>query len=262
MPGRVQERKVRILGIIPARGGSKGIKNKNIVNLAGKPLIQYTLEPAIRLEKEGLIEHLIISTDSPDIKAIAEKIGAKVPFLRPDKYAVDESKSIDLVLHAIDFFECKDTFFDAVILLQPTSPLRSYNDISDALNLFKKFKSESLISVCKEKIRELRSYKKNGVYGIPISPLHNKGTRRQDLDEIYIRNGAIYICKTEYIKQNHVLFSDAPLLFEMPPERSIDTNTSEDLDYIRWLLTRKSGAEENITKSDAIHRKERFGGIE
>lgn len=223
--------------IIPARGGSKGIKNKNIVNVGGNPLIFYTINPALKIKKEGLIDNVIVSTDSQKIADISQKMGISVPFLRPKKISGDKAKSIDFMLHALDYFEGKGTFYDYVVLLQPTSPLRSYEDIKGAISLYLDNKNDSLISVCREeRVDETELYRKNDSKGIPLSPNHNKGIRRQDLRELYTRNAVIYITSVKYIRENRKIISDSPLLFEMPEERSLDIDTKEDLEELRSIL--------------------------
>jgi CMP-N,N'-diacetyllegionaminic acid synthase len=135
----------KFLAIIPARGGSKGIPNKNIMAICGKPLIAYTIEAG---KKSKYIDEVVVSTDSDDIKEIAQKYGAKVPFLRPDELSNDSAKSIDLVLHAIDFYKSNNISYDYVILLQPTSPLRTFMHIDEAVEKLIKYDKTSLVSVC------------------------------------------------------------------------------------------------------------------
>ena len=223
--------------IIPARGGSKGIKNKNIIDVCGKPLISYTIFPALKAKKSGIVEDVVVSTDSQKFADISKKLGANVPFMRPESISGDKSKSIDFMLHAVDYFEIKKIFYDYIVLLQPTSPLRSYEDIKGAVGLYLKGKSDSLISVCKEeRVDETELYYKNNDVGIPLSINHNKGIRRQELKELFIRNAAIYITSVEYLKKNKRIISDSPLLFEMPEKRSIDIDTKNDLERLRKFL--------------------------
>jgi len=223
--------------IIPARGGSKGIKNKNIVNICGKPLIYYTINPTLKTKEGGLLYAVIVSTDSQKIADISKKLGADVPFLRPKNISGDKSKSIDFMLHAINYFENKGIHYDYIVLLQPTSPLRIHEDIEEAIDLFLKNKNDSLISVCREeRVDETELYYKKSNKGFPLSPNHNKGKRKQDLKELFVRNAAIYITSTKYIKKEHKIISDNPLLFEMPIERSLDIDTKDDLKKLRGFL--------------------------
>ncbi len=124
------------IAIIPARGGSKGIPNKNITLINGKPLIYYTILPAVELKKEGIIDHVIVSTDSVQIAETSSELGAEVPFLRPEHLADDNTKSIDVMIHALDYYKSNGVEFDSSILLQPTSPLRKKEDIVNSIKLF------------------------------------------------------------------------------------------------------------------------------
>lgn len=230
---------MKILSIIPARANSKGIKDKNIINLCGKPLIQYSIEQSLMLQSKNLISKTIVSTDSKKIKEISQNLGAEVPFLRPKRISGDKSKSIDFILHAINFFEKQNIKFDSVLLLQPTSPLRTFRTLIDSINLFNSSKAaNSLISCYKEEyINDLVMYKKSlNCYAKPINKNHNKGIRRQDHGEIFIRNGAIYITKVKYlVKRNHII-CDNPLLVEMKKSQSLNIDTPEDLKIVKKIL--------------------------
>lgn len=227
----------KFLVIIPARGGSKGIKNKNIVAVCKQPLIFYTIRPALRLKRERLVDEVIVSTDSKKTVEKARRFGAAVPFLRPKKISGDRAKSIDFALHAINYFEKKNRFFDAVIVLQPTSPLRRHEDIKKAIKIYLKHKNDSLISVYREeKIKGLYIYRKKGDLAVPFKVSHNKGTRRQNQRAIYVRNGAIYISAVSYLKKSRKIISDRPLLCEMPKSRSLNIDNPEDLKALRKIL--------------------------
>jgi CMP-N,N'-diacetyllegionaminic acid synthase len=227
----------KILAIIPARSGSKGIKNKNIIGVDNKPLVFYTINPALKMKKNGLVNEVIVSTDSSKIADISKKLGASVPFLRPEIISGDKAKSVDFILHAIEYFEKKGIFYDYVILLQPTSPLRKYEDIKDALELYLKSKNDSLISVyCANGIIESIIYTKEGNTARPVLSRHNKGVRRQDAKKIFVRNGAIYIVSVKYIKRNYRIISDRPILFEMPEKRSLNIDTKEDLKKLHKII--------------------------
>jgi CMP-N-acetylneuraminic acid synthetase len=231
---------MKILTIIPARCGSKGIKDKNIIDLCSKPLIAYSIEQAIELKKNSLIDTIIVSTDCDKIADISKKLGAEVPFLRPDELALDRSKSIDFMIHAINYYENMDIYFDAILLLQPTSPLRSFNILKNAIEVFITEDKESLISVYKEEyINDLVMYKNSSKTMLePLNKLHNKGVRRQDHGSVYIRNGAIYLTKIQYIKKNKQIISDNPLFVEMEKLNSINIDTKEDLELLRSILCR------------------------
>lgn len=228
---------MKYLCIIPARCGSKGISFKNIVDLCGKPMIAYTVEIALQLKTQGLIDNVIVSTDCSKIAEIAEQYGAEVPFLRPEEIAGDKAKSVDFVLHSIEYYENIGVEFDAVIVLQPTSPLKSYDDVNKSIEIFDKNENDSLISAYKEEtINDLIMYHKVEEKAIPLNSNHNKGVRRQDHGAVYIRNGAIYITKVDYLKKEKRIIADVPLMYEMSKNRSINIDTYEDLEYVRNLL--------------------------
>jgi CMP-N,N'-diacetyllegionaminic acid synthase len=225
------------LVIIPARGGSKGIVKKNIVKIHGKPLIQYTVEPAVRLIKEEKVDEAIVSTDSREIADISEKLGISVPFIRPKELAGDKSKSVDVILHALDYFENKNMFFYAVVLLQPTVPLRSYEDIVNSIDLFCRKDSDSLITVhADNQLSDLVMYKKDGCFAVPLNQDHNKGVRRQNFKKTYVRNGAVYITRVDYLRKNKKVISDRPLLYEMPKNRSVNIDSYDDLEVAECIL--------------------------
>lgn len=229
---------MKVLGIIPARGGSKGIKNKNIIEVCGRPLIDYSIQPALLCKEEGILSELIVSTDSEKIADISQKYGVGCPFLRPDKFSKDNSKSIDFVLHSIEYYENKGLFFDAVIILQPTSPLRKYEHIKEALQLFMKYPNkDSLISCYKDDaLTELIMYYKDGNEAIPLNENHHIGVRRQEHKTLYIRNGAIYISCVKPLKENQTIISKKPLLYEMPKSLSINIDSYDDLELLKRSL--------------------------
>ena len=133
------------LAIIPARGGSKGIKDKNIINLKGKPLIAYTLDAAIESQ---VFDEIVVSTDSLKIAEISKSFGAKIPFLRPKELASDNAKTVDVIIHVLNYYINQNIEFDYFMLLQPTSPLRNSKDIKNAVNLLFEKNANSVVSVC------------------------------------------------------------------------------------------------------------------
>lgn len=223
------------IAIITARGGSKGIPNKNITLINGQPLIYYTIQPAIELKKEGIIDHVIVSTDSIQIAEISSDMGAEVPFQRPEHLSDDHAKSIDVMLHTLDYFKSNGKEFDYSILLQPTSPLRTKEDIVNSIELFDFYHSQSLISCYLEEHKY--TYLKYGAFGEPCDDRHNLGMRRQDHTDLYVRNGAIYITDIKYLVSERRIISDKPLLYEMPRDRSIDINTYDDLKLVKLLIS-------------------------
>jgi len=230
---------MKILTIIPARGGSKGIPQKNIIDVNGKPLLVYTLEPILEVLNSGDVDKVIVSTDSQKIADVAIQFGAEVPFLRPESISGDKAKSIEFIQHALDYYDDKNVYFDAVLLLQPTSPLRTAQDIRAAISLFKEGKNDSLISCYEEEyINDLVIYKlaSDGKTSIPVSPLHNKGVRRQDHGSLYVRNGCIYISSVNLIRNNFVI-GEQPLMYIMDKNKSVNVDTIEDLELLRKLMS-------------------------
>lgn len=229
---------MKILVIIPARCGSKGIKDKNIIDVCGQPLISYSIEQALELKKNLLVDTVVVSTDCEKIANISKELGAEVPFLRPTDLASDTSKSIDFILHAIKYYKDINIYFDSVLLLQPTSPLRDLELLSKAIKIFKNRTKDSLISVYKEEyINDLVMYKNISDRDLqPLNDYHNKGVRRQEHGSIYIRNGAIYLTKVDYLIKNKQIISDRPLFIEMKKNDSINIDTLEDLELLRSIL--------------------------
>ena len=221
----------RILGIIPARGGSKGVVRKNIRLLAGKPLIVHTIDTAERCE---LLTDVIISTDDLAIAEICRAHGARVPFLRPEELATDRAKSLDVCLHALDFFAGTGKEYDYLVLLQPTSPLRSVTTLRESIELILgNPDAESLITVTHagnmhpnymyHQSRERENYFE------PLLRDDGGAVRRQDMKDYYYRNGAVYITKVEYLRTAGRVFSETSMAYVMPAEESVNIDTEFDL---------------------------------
>lgn len=229
---------MKILGIIPARGGSKGIPRKNLVEMAGHPLIYYSIRTARELLQKETIDRFMVSTEDVEITEVARSLGADVPFLRPAGLATDEAKSIDLVLHCLTEYESRGEIFDAVLLLQPTSPIRDSEKLADAIKRFALTNLDSMISCYEEEqITDLKMYRKNS-YGTlqPLNEYHNKGIRRQDSKPVLIRNGAVYLTRVPYLTRCKRIISEEPLLMEMSKHDSIDLDTVEDLELLKLRL--------------------------
>lgn len=224
----------RCLAIIPARGGSKGIPRKNLCLLNGLPLIQYTIDAA---RNSDCIDETVVSTDCQDIAAAAMKAGAAVPFMRPSALAEDHSRTIDVLKHAVDFYEEQlNVFFDHIILLQPTSPLRTSKDIEEAYRIFVETRADSLQSVSPTAQHPylLRKFK-NGQLN-PYETLEDERLRRQDLEELYVLNGAIYIVRKEILMNASSLVGERNGGYIMPKSRSIDIDDEIDLEVAQVLL--------------------------
>lgn len=231
---------LKILGIIPARGGSKGIPRKNLADVCGKPLIAYSIQTGQQLCQMGALTRCIVSTDDDEIAAVARSWGADVPFMRPAAAATDTAKALEYVLHALEVLESVDGVYDAVMLLQPTSPIRDVAAIVAATLCFKAGHTDSLISCyLEEYINDLVMYdpQPDGTL-IPRNPLHNKGVRRQEHGPCMVRNGALYITRVPYLRATGQLVCDRPLLLEMSKHDSVDVDTPDDLILLRAVMCR------------------------
>ena len=219
---------MKILVIIPARGGSKGVPKKNIKLLDGKPLIQYTTDIAL---KSKLISKIVVSSDDDEIIEIAKELGVDVPFKRPNSLAEDESPTLPVIKHAIDFFEEQGIFFDAVCLLQVTSPFRTLTFLNEAIQKFCDEQNDSLISV-----REVpHEYNPHWVFepntnGQLVIATGEKEiiTRRQNLPKSYHRDGSIYITKTSVIKEQNSLYGNSIGYVISSEENYVNIDTMED----------------------------------
>tara|TARA_R110001592_G_scaffold57767_4_gene175638 strand:+ start:28239 stop:28931 length:693 start_codon:yes stop_codon:yes gene_type:complete len=227
---------VKILAIIPARGGSKGVPRKNIKLLAGKPLLEYT--SAVTL-KSSLLSKVVISTDDDEIISVAKKLGLEIPFKRPKDLATDSSSSLSVILHALEYFESKNIYFDAVCLLQVTSPFRTVEFLDKAIQKFIKSKSDSLISV-QEVPHEYNphwSFELDENENLKIATGETEIiSRRQDLPKAYHRDGSIYITKTKILKEQNSLFGDKISHIVSPKEFYVNIDTMDDWNKAEKIL--------------------------
>ena len=228
-----------ILAIIPARGGSKGIPGKNIIDVCGKPLISYSINVGNQLQDMGVITRCIVSTDSTEIADIAREWNGYVPFLRPAELATDEAKATDYLLHALDWFAEKGEMFDAILLLQPTSPQRDIDAIAAVIpKFFAQNEAQSLISCYQEDyINDLVMYVEDGMgYLKPKNPQHNKGVRRQEHGPTMVRNGAVYLTRVDYLRSTRQIVCDHPMLLKMSKLHSVDLDVPEDVILLRGVM--------------------------
>lgn len=221
----------KILALITARGGSKGIPDKNIKILGNKPLIAWTIEEA---KKSKYIDSLILSSDSQKIISVAKKFECKVPFIRPDELSKDTSSSIDVILHALDNLNEE---FDYLMLLQPTSPFRTVKDIDKVIIETIDKNIELMISIAKVKKHPSYLYKINDGNLIPFIDT-NKQLRRQDMPGTYEHNGSIYFSTIDFIKKHKTYNSQEAVGFEMFGNSNLDIDTYEDLEYAEYLINK------------------------
>lgn len=220
---------MKILTIIPARGGSKGVPRKNIKLLHGKPLVAYSIETGLRCP---FLTKVIVSTEDEEIASISKAAGADVPFLRPIALASDESPTIDLIIHALEFFKEKNITYDAVCLLQPTVPFRNQNDLNTAIEKFINRDADCLFSA--RKVPHIynphwvfEQDKESGFLKTTISD-ELRISRRQDLPETYHRDGSIYLTKTEIILNQRSLYGQKIIHHEMSQSPNINIDTLSD----------------------------------
>lgn len=214
---------MKVLALIPARSGSKGVKDKNIRLFRGLPLMSHTITSAL---KSGICDEVFVCTDSEDYALIAKEYGASVPFLRSEESARDESKSIDCVMESLERYKSLGKEFDVLLLLQPTSPLRNATHIKEAYELFLSCNCQSLTSVCKVNEHPLfmRTLQKSA-----LSPLLevSSSVRRQDLPPYYRLNGAIYLNLISELSLQ-TSFNDNAIGYVMSREDSLDIDREED----------------------------------
>ena len=228
---------MKILGLIPARGGSKGVPNKNIKLLGGKPLINYTIEVGLACAE---ITKLVVSTDSPEIAKISKAAGAEVPFFRPAELATDTSPSIDTVIHAVEFFKKEGNQFDAVCLLQPTSPFRTAENVQKAISIFIEKDADSLISVRKvpHQFNPHWIFEPNtdNDFLKIVTGESEIITRRQELPPAYYRDGSIYLVKTKVLLKKRSLYGERIAFSLSENEVFVNIDTMEDWEAAEKLI--------------------------
>lgn len=224
---------------ICARGGSKGVKNKNIRPLAGKPLIAYTVEQAVQ---SGLFDHIVVSTDSDAIAETAQKYGAEVFFRRSPELASDTAGKLDVIKDA--FLRSEEHYkkrYDALVDLDATSPLRDVSDILEAWRLFVENDYDNLITAMPSRRSpyfNLVELTPDGRVALSKKP-DNKITRRQDVPATFDMNASIYIWKREALLRNDSLFLEKTGLYVMPEERSIDVDSELDFEFVEFLMRKR-----------------------
>lgn len=234
------DRATRFVGLIPARGGSKGIPRKNIADCAGKPLLAWTCEAALGSRR---LARTLLSTDSEEIAAVGRTCGVEVPFLRPAAIAADDSSSLDVMVHALDWLEASGDQADALVLLQPTSPLRTARHIDEAVELFVARKADCVVSVLEVPHRlHPRSLMREEDGRLVAYQDGETVTRRQDLPALWARNGpAVLVVGTAILRQGS-FYAGRTVGYPMPPRDSLDIDLPSDLELAGLLLGRRQGA--------------------
>lgn len=228
----------RILGIIPARGGSKRIPRKNLYPLAGKPLIAYAIEAA---RNSLLLARTIVSTDDKEICLVAEAFGGDVPFLRPPELSGDESPSIDFVTHALDEISGHGASeYDYVCIVEPTAPLRTAQDIDAALSLLLAEGTDSLIGLTPVEYNSparLRVVRQSRVH-LWAPDLWREGRRQQDVEQTYRPAGGLFACRSDVILRERSLHGSSQCGYVLPLDRAVDIDTFLDLAFAEFLIER------------------------
>lgn len=226
-----------VLGVIPARGGSKGIPRKNLVDLAGKPLVAYTIEAALR---SRLLSRLVVSTEDDEIARLAVELGAEAPFRRPAELATDHARSLPVVQHAIEAMEAAEGIrFDAVVMLQPTTPLRTAEDIDRGIELLIETGADSVISLvdvgAHHPFRMKRILEDGRVVNFVDQGFEDMRPR-QELPPVYIRSGDLYISRRHVVMDRDTLVGPDCRATIVPPDRAVNIDTRFDLMRAKEIL--------------------------
>lgn len=220
----------KVLGIITARGGSKGIPRKNIKELGGKPLIAYTIQA---VKESKLMTHCIVSTDDEEIAEVCREWGAEVPFMRPAELALDTTKHLPVLQHAVKFMEQKlGMQFDYIVNLQPTSPFRIAEDIDGTIQTLIDTNADSALSMVE--VDENHPIKMKKIIDgkiLPFSIPEPEGMRRQDFPPAYKRSGAVYVLQRKNLMEKNIQYGENLVAYIVPKERSIDID--DELDWIK-----------------------------
>jgi CMP-N,N'-diacetyllegionaminic acid synthase len=231
----------KVLAIIPARGGSKGIPRKNIKLFNEKPLIAHTIETALKCPS---IDKTIVSTEDLEIAEIAKNFGAEVPFLRPEKLAADDSPTLDSIRHAVEFFDKKGIKYNYMVILEPTSPGRNVDEIEEGIKKIKEENVDTVVSVTEYDVdfSDIMIKKENGFIE-PFLNVDKLTYRRQDNKEMMIMNGALYLVKRDVLFDPRVKILNPygensflrTKVVHMPKERSIEIDSPIDFEFAEFL---------------------------
>lgn len=224
----------KIIAIIPARGGSKGLPGKNIRILCGKPLVAHSIAQA---KDSRYLDEVVVSTDDKTIAEISEKYGARVPFLRPAEFATDTARMADVILHTLDWAVSEGAASDISVLLQPTSPLRLASDIDGAIEALFAKNAKAIVSVCEAEHHPhlMNALPEDGCMKNFMKP-EFKNLTRQEVTTSYRINGAVYIAYPGYLKKNLGWLGDDTYAYIMPKERSIDIDDKLDFSIAEFLM--------------------------
>lgn len=226
-----------ILGIIPARGGSKSVPKKNIRLLAGKPLIAYTIETA---QKCKMLSRTVVSTDDVEIVEVAKKCGGDVPFVRPKDLSLDDTPMVPVLKHAVSFIEKNENVrVDVVVLLDPTSPLRRIEDIENCIKKLGNDNADSAVTVCEvEHNPYFVMMELDGDKLVPLIKSDKVITRRQDAPKVYRLNAAVYAIKRDVLMDGNKIITKNTEAVIMPVELSAHIDHEMDILFAEFILKR------------------------
>ncbi|HEV8722671.1 MAG TPA: acylneuraminate cytidylyltransferase family protein [Candidatus Binatia bacterium] len=231
---------MRTLGIITARGGSKGIPRKNIKPLCGKPLLCYTAEAALAARR---LNRVVLTTDDEEIAEVGRRYGVDVPFLRPKELAQDDTPSLLVVQHAVAFLEERAQRYDVICLLQPTSPLRTSADIDGCIELLEESGADAVVSIVTVPIQfnphKLYLQDQEGFLHL-ITGEREPIPRRQDIPPAFRRDGSVYLTRRDVVMKDHSLYGKRVKGFLMNGDRSVDIDGPEDWDTAERMLASES----------------------
>jgi CMP-N-acetylneuraminic acid synthetase len=227
---------MNVLGIIPARGGSKGIPGKNIVPILGKPLLAYTAEAALVSKR---LTRVVLSTDDESIANVARAWGVEVPFMRPPELAKDDTPTLPVLQDVVKRFEAEGKRYDAVFILQPTNPLRLTSDIDGAIELLEKTGADSVISFVDAGERHPARMKMIDPEGRVTNPPFAEqfeGQRRQDLPKLFLRDGSVYVTRRDVLMEQNSIQGNDCRAWIMPVERAWNIDEPFDLYMVEQLM--------------------------
>ena len=230
----------KILGVITARGGSKGIPGKNIKDFGGKPLIVYTIEVA---QKSELITDFIVSTDDQEIAEVAKQYGAEVPFIRPAELAKDDTPTLPVIQHAVQYMEAQRGYhYDYIVTLQPTSPFRTPQDIDRAIQLIDTEQADSAVSMVAvpSTFHPIKMKKLDGTKVLPYCMPEPEGSRRQDFPKVYRRSSSVYVSRRDLVINDNLFFGEKVVGYEVPIESFADIDTQQDWDEAEKKILKMS----------------------
>ncbi len=232
---------MNILGIVPARAGSKGIPGKNIRLMAGKPLIAHTILAA---KESKMLSRTILTTDSEAIAKIGREYGIEVPFLRPTELADDSASAFDYIKHCLDYLESKQYRPEVIVLLQPTCPLRTSQDIDNSVNCLFERSVDSVVSVTEMSTKnhpcwQFRISDTGKLTPFVCQSWSELATRRQNIEPTFTRNGATYVFRYETFRRCDNIFGQRVHAYEMPAERSVNIDDIDDWVKAEALFSKK-----------------------